>query len=117
MTIVQQVMLGFIAFTGIWMIFFLNGLTNFVLSSSAAIWYFSNSSIGQKPHRPILTSISRAQRYHPGTIAFGSLVLGIFFIIRFLSAFFKSNPDNVGSNRCIQCCVKCLTCVGAIFNM
>jgi hypothetical protein len=116
-TTTQIVLMSFQVFSGVWLILYLNGVTSFVLSSTATIWYFSNSTVGEAPHRPLSTSLARLIKYHQGTVAMGSLVLGLFFIIRLLSAFFKSNPDKVGSNRCIQCCVRCLTCIGSIFNM
>jgi solute carrier family 44 protein 1 (choline transporter-like protein) len=113
----QIVMLALEAFTGLWMIFFFNGITSFILSSTATIWYFSNSTVGETPHRPLTTSMARFTKYHQGTVAFGSLVLGLFFLIRLISAFFKASPDRVSENRCFNCCIKCLTCFGSVFNL
>jgi hypothetical protein len=76
---------------GIWILLFVIGFSEFILSSTASIWYFGNSSIEMKPHRPIGTSVWRAFRYHLGSIAFGSLILGVFFPFRLIGAIFEKN--------------------------
>jgi|JI6StandDraft_1071083.scaffolds.fasta_scaffold22262_3 choline transporter-like protein 2/4/5 len=73
-------------FGGFWTVFFVGGLTTFILGSSASIWYYSNDTSGNKPHSPITTSIARAFRYHLGSIAFGSLLLALLAFIRTLVA-------------------------------
>jgi hypothetical protein len=76
---------------GVWNLLFITGLNSFIVSSSASIWYFSNSSVGIKPHRPLGSSIWRAFRYHIGSIAFASLVLGLCYPLRILGSLFSKN--------------------------
>lgn len=63
-------------FVGLWVNAFIQAICQFVLASSACIWYFSHGEEGQK-HAPVSTSLYRAFRYHLGSLAFGSLILAI----------------------------------------
>jgi choline transporter-like protein 2/4/5 len=97
---------------------FLNAYNQFVLASSACIWYFEHRIEGG-PDRPVRKSFWRAIRYHLGSIAFGSLIVAI---IRFLMAvieYFKQKLDSTGIGEkagrvykcllsCCQCCLECV---------
>lgn len=100
---------------GFWLVFFVSGFTTFVLCSSACIWYYSNSAVGGKPHRPILASVGRAFRYHLGSIAFGSLILALLAMVRVLVAILEHKPA-ANPNKCTQCLFKCANCCLTCLN-
>lgn len=52
----------------------IDALSQFVLASTVAIWYFSGT---QKAHNPIKRSFYRAFRYHLGSLAFGAFILAV----------------------------------------
>lgn len=53
---------------------FLLSINQFLIASSACIWYFSYPAL---PHRPVLRSFYRALRYHLGSLALGSSMISI----------------------------------------
>ena len=73
-------MLWFWLFAGLWTNAFIMAINQFILASTAAIWYFSPDK--NQVHRPVSRSIYRAIRYHLGSLAFGSLLLAIVKIKR-----------------------------------
>ena len=97
---------------------FISAYNQFVLCSSACIWYFEHRIEGGA-HRPVSKSFYRAFRYHLGSLAFGALIVAI---IRFMMAvveYFKQKLDSstVGDKiskiykcllTCCQCCLECV---------
>ena len=97
---------------------FINAFNQFVLASTACIWYFEHRIEGGAS-KPVRRSFYRGIRYHLGSIAFGSLIVAI---IRFLMAvveYFKQKIDStkVGDKMgklykclmtCVQCCLECV---------
>jgi solute carrier family 44 protein 1 (choline transporter-like protein)/choline transporter-like protein 2/4/5 len=97
---------------------FLNAYNQFVLASSACVWYFEHRIEGG-PVRPVSKGFYRGIRYHLGSIAFGSLIVAI---IRFLMAvveYIKQKVDSSGVTdkagkifkcllTCCQCCLECI---------
>lgn len=69
------------AFAGFWMICWIFYSNTFVVMSAASIWYYQHDS-------PLCTSFFRLLRYHTGSIAFASLLFGLFFILRMIAKFF-----------------------------
>lgn len=74
----QKYYLWYWTFMFLWFFAFLDALTQFVLASTVAIWYFSQENC----HKPVTRSFYRAFRYHLGSIAFGSLLVAIVQIVR-----------------------------------
>lgn len=84
------VMISFFSAGGLWTIFWIHGSNHFVVSSSACIWYFNHDEYAKGPRgRPFCDSIGRLLRYHPGTVAFASLLFALFFILRLLAQLFS----------------------------
>ncbi len=67
-------MLWYWLFGGLWTHAFIMALNQFLIASTACIWYFSEKD---KVHMPVSRSVFRAFRYHLGSLAFGSLLLAI----------------------------------------
>ena len=57
----------------LWIFAFIDAFTQFVLASTAAIWYFSQENC----HKPVTRSIYRGFRFHMGSIAFGALLVAL----------------------------------------
>jgi len=97
---------------------FLNALSQFVLASTACIWYFEHRIEGGA-ERPVARSFWRAFRYHLGSIAFGSLIVAIIRFMMAIVEYFKQKVDatKVGEKMgklykcmmtCCQCCLECV---------
>jgi choline transporter-like protein 2/4/5 len=62
---------------------FLIAMTQFIIASTMAYWYFSNLN-QNKVNSPVSKSFFRAIVYHSGSLAFGALVLCILWIIQII---------------------------------
>lgn len=99
---------GFACFGFLWSCLFIVHLTQFLVSSVAAHWYFYSL----KKH-PIWLSVKNMLLYHMGSIAFGSIVLSIMAIFRiFLQLVYDCRPNQPQNNaNCIKkTYYKCMTC-------
>lgn len=102
---------------------FINAYSQFVLASSACIWYFDK----QGETRPVRRSFYRAIRYHLGSIAFGSLIVAIIRFIMAIVEYFKQKIDTTNADNavgklykclltCVQCCLECCARVMEFIN-
>eukprot|EP01015_Nassula_variabilis_P030426 TRINITY_DN6683_c0_g1_i32.p1 TRINITY_DN6683_c0_g1~~TRINITY_DN6683_c0_g1_i32.p1 ORF type:complete len:447 (-),score=91.79 TRINITY_DN6683_c0_g1_i32:100-1440(-) len=96
----------------LWINAFIIALGQFILASSAGIWYFMR----QQMNSPVRTSVFRALRYHMGSLAFGSLILAIVQFIRITFEYIKKKsyamgvPENAVTKfifKCMKCCLAC----------
>jgi hypothetical protein len=71
---------AFYYFFGIWTLFFISNWESFVLTAVCCLWYFAGDrrSLGG----PVCLAMAWASWSHFGTIAFGSLILTIIYIIK-----------------------------------
>lgn len=60
----------------LWMNAFIIGVTQFIISASAAIWYFTSTS-DQNGHGSLMRGFYWVFRYHLGSIAFGSFLIAL----------------------------------------
>lgn len=68
------------------MIAFIIGSSRFILVSSAAIWYF-NRMDPSKSRNPIGTSVWWLVVYHGGSVAFGSLLLSVIWLVQIITEY------------------------------
>ena len=93
-----------------WVINFIIALGEMTLAGAYASYYWAYQKPDDIPALPILASFWRSIRYHPGSLAFGSLIIAIIQLIRVLLDYVekkvkaKKNPIT----RFIFCCCKCL---------
>ncbi len=96
---------------------FLNALNQFVLASSACIWYFNQGKDGVDSKGEVSTSFYRAFRYHLGSLAFGSLIIAIIQFIIAVLEYLKKKTEAAGEQKSkiykclISCCQCCLACI------
>jgi hypothetical protein len=97
----------------LWTTFFIEHLGPFVMSAVACIWYFA-------PNRKDLGSpVSKAFGWglvtHLGTVAFGSFIIALIWLIRQMLDYLKqaseqdkrSNAQGAAMMACISCCASC----------
>ena len=80
-TDLQRYFLGGHLFGLLWNIAFIHSLSNFVITAAVCVWYYNGQ---EKIHGLINKSFWMAFRYHLGTIAFGSFILAIVWVIRII---------------------------------
>lgn len=96
----------------VWTSEFVIACQEFVISSSVAIWYFSSKK--SKIHIPILQSICILIKHHLGSIAFGSLIITIVKVIKYILMYIKQKMDESGNDCakfCLKCCICCMWCL------
>jgi len=98
-------------FFGLWVLAFMVSFNVFVIAAATVIWFFQQGKgqeAGAKSKRnPCCTGLCWASGYHMGSIAFGSFILAVIWLIQIIMAYIaKKVKDSVGGN----CCVKCLLC-------
>lgn len=71
-----------------WCNAFIVGCTQFIIGASACIWYF-NCNSDAKGKGTVSTAFKWCFRYHMGTIAFGSFIIAVCQMIRFLFEYYR----------------------------
>eukprot|EP00049_Salpingoeca_infusionum_P017614 m.353687 g.353687 ORF g.353687 m.353687 type:complete len:667 (-) comp16820_c0_seq1:211-2211(-) len=98
-----------------WLSQFILACEEIVIAGSIASWYFTQGSSAGLLKMPYCSSIGRLVKYHMGSAAFGSLLIAIIQMIRFLFEYFTSQADKYKTNPivevlkyCVRCCLWCL---------
>lgn len=104
-------MLAFLVFALVWFVFFLQASNNYVVMVTASTYYFTSTreklGAGQ-----VSTGIRWAWVHNFGSLAFGSIIITIIFLVRtIVYYFFKKAEKLSGENGC----VKCISCVVICF--
>lgn len=73
-------------FLALWVIAFIIGSSRFIMVSSTAIWYF-NRNDNTMNGNPINTSICWLVFYHGGSVAFGSLLLALVWLLQIITEY------------------------------
>ncbi|XP_065371947.1 choline transporter-like 2 [Calliphora vicina] len=98
----------FNVFGFLWVTFFLSAYEDMVLACTFSLWYwtFNKNNI---PKLPLLKAMWITTFYHLGTLAFGSLILSICRMIRYVLELIekKAKIYNNTITRAILCCMKC----------
>lgn len=97
-------MLIFMVFGLVWFVNFINAKTSFITMVSASTYYF-NSTREQDGQAEVCKAIGFAYKYHIGTIAFGSFIIAILDIIRFLFEFFAEQMIKASGENCLIICL------------
>jgi solute carrier family 44 protein 1 (choline transporter-like protein) len=109
---------GFLTFSRWWNLFMIGWITQFivgcqhlVIAGAVAGWFFTRNK--SRLGFPLLTSFKRLIRYHLGSVAFGSLIIAIVKLIRYILNTIQNrlSGDNAfckGVLCCCKCCIWCL---------
>ena len=95
-TVLYQIFMMF------WMNAFIMGVSQFIIAASACIWYFEVESDTQGAGC-VGRAIRWAWRYHLGSIAFGSFVIAVCQMIRFLFEYYRRKIQSMTQNACVKC--------------
>ena len=99
----------------IWIISFIVAMNEFVIICSACSWYFSRKDIadgdGIAGDSDIWKGMWWSWRYHAGSLALGSLILSLFWLIRGLFEYIGEKVNKAtGENSCTKCLLCCINC-------
>lgn len=103
-----QMFIYFSIFGYLWVTFFISAYGDMVLACTFSMWYWTFNKKNLTT-TPLLKAIGITTLYHMGTIAFGSLVLAICRMIRYILEVIekKAKLYNNTLTRAILCCMKC----------
>lgn len=105
-----RIFLYYFMFYLVWALFFISHQETFILSAVACIWYFADDrkDLGS----PIMKAMSWGFYVHMGTVAFGSLILAIIWLIKESIEHMKQSEGNENCSKfiieCVLCVVRCL---------
>ena len=104
-----------------WVTCFLMAVNEFVTIVAAITWYYSDKEKPDDDGIPGDSDVSIgmywAYRYHAGTIAFGSFLLAIVWLIRAIFEYIaKKVEDATGNNGCTKCLLGYIRCCLACFD-
>ena len=94
----------------VWVNSFQVALLQFIISYACCVWYFTEDK--DNLDRPIWRGVKTGLIYHIGSLAFGSLLLSIVIIVKWLISIIASMNKPVGEdfNAVAKCCCKCAAC-------
>jgi solute carrier family 44 (choline transporter-like protein), member 2/4/5 len=89
-------------------------VTQFIVSCCVCFWYFSRE---ESSAAAICKSIYYVFRYHLGTLAFGSLILSVIKVIKYLLWYLSEKIYKKGfeGNKCFKFCCTCVECYADCF--
>ena len=82
----------------LWLNAFIIGVTQFIISASVAIWYFSSNS-DSYGHGGLLKGLYWVFRYHLGSIAFGAFLIALVQLIRIIFEYYKSKIEGASKKN------------------
>lgn len=100
----------------LWGMAFIVAVGDMIIAGAVGQWYFTRESNGEKElHSPVWRSVHRTLRFHLGTAAFGSFVLALVGLIKWIMRYVtKKVRDASGDSKIVKvfvcmcmCCVRC----------
>ena len=101
---------------------FILSCNEFVIVCAAASWYFSDKTKKDDDGIPGDANVSEGlwwiPRYHFGSLALGSLMIAIVWMIRFVFEYVakKMQDSGAGNNGCTKCLLGCIRCCLSCFD-
>ena len=95
-------------FALLWNLAFFLAVSHFILACSTAIWYFNRNDMNRP--NPLCKSVWWLFRYHLGSVAFGSLILAIVWVIRIIVVYLHQKLKDINASQFAQFVAKCLIC-------
>ena len=105
----------YMIFGFIWLTCFLIACNEFVVIVSAITWYYSDKEEPDDDGIPGDSDVKMgfwwSVRYHMGSLAFGSFLLAIVWIIRMIFEYVgEKMHEAIGENGCTKCVFSCVRC-------
>ena len=109
------IMVFYMWFGILWIIAYISAMNEFVTIVSTCTWYFSRKDIPDDDGIPGDSDVGKGLwwsiRYHSGTIAFGSLLIAIVWLVKGIFEFVSKRVEEAsGENclvKCFMCCIRC----------
>ncbi|XP_070830724.1 choline transporter-like protein 5-A [Chaetodon trifascialis] len=98
----------------LWLVNFSLALEQCTLAGTFASYYWAKRKPQDIPPCPLLSSFSRAIRYHTGSLAFGALILSVVQFVRIILEYLEQKLKGVDNSlskfimHCLKCCFWCL---------
>ena len=103
-----QYVLLYSLFGYLWVNAFIIGVTQFIISAAAGIWYFSCSS-DSNGKGSLLTGFFWVFRYHLGSIAFGAFLIALVQFIRIIFEYYRKQIEKANKDSKVVKTIICLT--------
>ena len=81
-------MFWYCLFAYFWLTAFMIGIGQFIISASAALWYFTSTS-DENGKGSLTRGLYWVFRYHLGSIAFGSFLIALIQFIRAIFEYYR----------------------------
>ena len=110
-----EIMIYFMCFGAFWLAAFLITCNEFVVIVSTCTWYFSRKDIPDDDGIPGDSEVYKgfwwAIRYHMGSLAFGSFILAIVWVIQTAFEYVGNKVEKAsGNNGCVKCLLGGVRC-------
>ena len=92
----------------LWLNAFIIGVTQFIISASAALWYFTSSG-DSNGKGSLCKGFYWVFRYHLGSIAFGAFLIALVQFIRIIFEYYKRQLEKAGKENKVVKILLCLT--------
>lgn len=101
----QKILNGFFC---LWSLFFISALSQLILASTFAIWYWTYNK-SQVPVCVVCKAVAQTLRYNIGTVAFGSLIITICRILRLMVEYVDNQCKKYQNSvtKAILCVFRC----------
>lgn len=99
-----------------WVIAYIMYLSHFVISVAAIKWYFAENR--DQIEDPMNTGYRWGLFYHFGSLAFGSLILAIIWIIQITLAYLQQQVEQIkdADNKLVACFLRAANCLVSCFE-
>jgi len=98
----------------IWTTEFMFACQQMVISGAVALWFFASKEDRKKMSCTVCTSTGRLIMNHLGSVAFGSFIITLVKIPRYILMYIEHKCNGSQSEiakLCIKCCICCLWCL------
>lgn len=114
-------MVYLMCFGAVWLMCFLTSFNEYVTIVAAISWYFSDKTIYDDDGIPgdseVMLGFKWGFCYQMGSIAAGSLLLAVVWIISTIMKFIAKRMENAsGENCCVKCVIGCIMCIVDCFH-
>jgi len=108
-----KAMVVYYFFGSLWLMELSHAMSQFIISYSVVLWYYTPKPKGLGPHIPLVRGFIVGVVFHLGTLAMGAFLISVCRGIRLVMGY-VSTQAKTGSNhicemiaQCLMCCITC----------
>jgi len=108
----SKVMVAYYVFGLVWLMELTNAMSQFVISYSVILWYYTPKPKGYGPHIPLVRGFIVGIVFHLGSLALGALLMLVCGPVRAVMGYIVKQskaPDNLLTEKVAQSCDQCIT--------